>query len=507
MKSMKPEHSPSKMSVYEKIRELNIDLSPVGILSGEDADLYYCTPEDAEVLGWAGVDGIHYCTIPKFGEMIFAVSPMNHGDCVHPIAESFEVLVALLISCGNMAALEQCYAWDRKQYDAYVQDCESTPEQKNLLKYLSTEFQVMPIQDVFLYVRNLQQEFDYSEIPYTEDYYDSDMNPDAPVHLEEWKVTFEGGFWGHQGIAGEEIKINKSFHWEKENWILPAVYIFDEGLVADFCVEIDLDKLNSFLDKWNLRNGGYAHHSRMDQETIESEHPMHIGFRNKLICNGKLLHTSSGSSINWIPSSCHVDEYVEDIETRRFMKHYDLDEEKAWILWRWVYRWDKKEKEIKTLKFFLEREEKRCAGTPVGNLKKGEMVEIKNPITGFSHTITVQEVSYEEFDAWGVRVSDMEYPTHFTIMTYSITPEIDTVRFTFQDACEGDSPRMKEYHEDGPAASAVSIIGGAHGVSGINTKNTRTACSSMHFEKTYDVNWMPVFYVKEMQDMQVEITI
>lgn len=45
-----------------------------------------------------------YCTIPEFGEMIFAVSPMNFGDCVHPIAHSFEDLLRLLLSCGSMDA-------------------------------------------------------------------------------------------------------------------------------------------------------------------------------------------------------------------------------------------------------------------------------------------------------------------------------------------------------------------------------------------------------------------
>ena len=92
------------MNTYHKFKQLNIDFSSIG-LEQSDADVtYYCTPKGAEIIGWAGVDGIHYCTIPEFGEMIFAVSPMNFGDCVHPIAWNFEDLLRLLLSCTDMAA-------------------------------------------------------------------------------------------------------------------------------------------------------------------------------------------------------------------------------------------------------------------------------------------------------------------------------------------------------------------------------------------------------------------
>ncbi len=48
----------------------------------------------AEVIGWAGVDGIHCCFVKGFGEMVFAVNPSNlPGDHVHPLARSFEDFV------------------------------------------------------------------------------------------------------------------------------------------------------------------------------------------------------------------------------------------------------------------------------------------------------------------------------------------------------------------------------------------------------------------------------
>ena len=61
----------------------------------------------------------------------------------------------------------------------------------------------------WVYIKKLQASFDYSKIKYTEDYYDVDMNPEAEPTMPEWKVYFEGNFWGHSGKdhAGTEIRL------------------------------------------------------------------------------------------------------------------------------------------------------------------------------------------------------------------------------------------------------------------------------------------------------------
>ena len=91
----------------KSFKKLKTDLLPLGFDMNGDFELYYCTPKKAQIIASSGVDGIHYCTVPQFGEMIFAVSPMNFGDCVHPIARNFEDLLRLLLHCADIAALEE----------------------------------------------------------------------------------------------------------------------------------------------------------------------------------------------------------------------------------------------------------------------------------------------------------------------------------------------------------------------------------------------------------------
>ena len=95
---------------FQKFLRAGIDLSPLGFELRADAAPYFCTPKGARILGWAGVDGIHDCTVRGSGSRIFAVSPMNAApECVHPIAESFEDFLRLLLACGDAAVLEQSW--------------------------------------------------------------------------------------------------------------------------------------------------------------------------------------------------------------------------------------------------------------------------------------------------------------------------------------------------------------------------------------------------------------
>ncbi|RAZ07218.1 hypothetical protein DK853_53380, partial [Klebsiella oxytoca] len=51
------------MTLYEKFKNLHIDFSSLGLEQGGSRSDYFCTPKGAKVIGWEGVDGIHYCFV------------------------------------------------------------------------------------------------------------------------------------------------------------------------------------------------------------------------------------------------------------------------------------------------------------------------------------------------------------------------------------------------------------------------------------------------------------
>ena len=235
---------------YQKFLRKHLDLSPLSVMRQEDNDPYFCTPKGASIFGWAGVDGIHFCFVRGFGETVFAVSPMNGGkDCVHVIARDFSDFLRLLLATGDSAALEQAWQWDEAQFDAFLAENPPTDEQKAVLSQISTVFSLTPMERPWHYLRELQAEFDLSKLKFTEDFYDPEMNPDAPEQKEDWKVYFDGSFWGHHGHgrAGREVPVQKWFSWAGRDWFVPSVYVCAKGIVVDFCMRAEASALRGFM--------------------------------------------------------------------------------------------------------------------------------------------------------------------------------------------------------------------------------------------------------------------
>ncbi len=502
------------MTAYQKFKNLPIDHSAIG-LEQRDADApYYCTPRDANILGWAGVDGIHYCTIPEFGEMIFAVSPMNFGDCVHPIARNFEDLLRMLLYCADMAALEQCYAWDEEQFKAFLIDCPMTGEQKAVLEVIQKEFDLEPMEDAFAYVKQIQIEFDLSQIPYTEEYYDPDMNPTAPEQESEWKVSFDGGFWGGDGKPGTEVPIGKHFHWGSEKWYIPSVYICDEGLVIDYCMEADPEEVKVFIDKWDLLNESRSHYTREQQEQMEREHPLHVRFYGKVTYNSQPLQSGHSCGVTWLPASCVPEPVRQNDTAKGILTHYGLDEARAWSFHRWSYPWGEADgQELYALSVRMERQWENIAGQHFMTPAVGESITLTHPLTEETYTLTVHEVEQQELPEHAFPDPGMEYPNRFLAMSYSLEPDITGRGFMLQDCADGDKPRQKQRDPNKfePAAlahaAAIGVIGGADGptaiIMGSNTPKLHAACSSLHFEPVEEVEWRAVFSEKLMEDMEI----
>ena len=56
------------MTLYEKYCGLDMDFSRLSLERGDTEGGYFCDPVGAEVIGWAGVDGIHCCFVEGFGD-------------------------------------------------------------------------------------------------------------------------------------------------------------------------------------------------------------------------------------------------------------------------------------------------------------------------------------------------------------------------------------------------------------------------------------------------------
>ena len=323
--------------ILKKFLQRGVDLSPVGVELREDNTNYFCTPKGASVFGWAGIDGIHFCFIRGFGEMVFSVSPMNTSpDYVHPVAENFTDFLRLILACGDVAAVEQAWMWNEAQFEAFLNENPTTQEQQQTLSEISEKMNLLPMEQPWTYIKNLQSSFDYSQIKYTEDYYDNDMTSEAELVAPEWKVYFDGDFWGHRGKdrAGKEIKLDKQFDWAGYHWVIPAAYSCSKGLVVDFCMRVDSESIRDFMKKWNLdwENDSCENFTREQQMQMEWENPLCFNFKPCLKLNEKILQTTHGCAVSFNP--CLPDGVINELEAKWAIDHYGLDSTYGWVICR-----------------------------------------------------------------------------------------------------------------------------------------------------------------------------
>ncbi len=496
-------------SFYQKFLRKQIDLAPLGVEQSSDHTTYFCTPKGASIIGWAGVDAIHYCFVRGFGEMVFAVSPANtNPDYVHPLANSFEDFLRLLLACGSADALEQAWKWNKEQFDTYIK--ENTPIENGqlVLSEMTDKRSLSPIENPWQYIKELQNTFDYSKIKYTEDFYDPDMNGNIERTPPKWEVYFDGNLWGHRGKgrAGTEFPISKEFDWAGHLWWIPSAYSCAQGLVVDFCMAVDPKLISGFMKKWNFidKNGEPHHFTQDERRRMEYENPTKLDFCASLTLNGKEIKSRHGCGVGYNPLDTDIG---NDLEGQWAVKHYGLDQKSGWMIWRCAFPWSTKHApKIKSLSVTMEQDHVAVPGTRFNTNAPGDTVEFIHPQTGEHHVLTVMEYEQKEMLKDCFRNEDMNFPNHYHAMNYTLTPPLPDCEMSVSDCLDSDQPRKKEplksvgglreKYQLLPSARndavVIGVIGGSNGttVHGNRAKGeVRGTCSSLHFEPVEDVEW------------------
>jgi len=190
--------------LYEKYKNLKIDGSWIGLEAGAQTP-YFCTPIGAEIIGWD--NGIHYCFIKGFGDMVFCVNPETCCDYnVYPIARNFCDFLGLILATGNTNTLQQIIWWDKKRFEDFVnspeeQEYRVRPEVQGVLSTIRKGIDIAPIDTPFEYIKDLQSNFPYEQIPFTNEYYDT-LGIERPDGTEPEENGFE--------FRTVEFKVDKS---------------------------------------------------------------------------------------------------------------------------------------------------------------------------------------------------------------------------------------------------------------------------------------------------------
>ena len=504
------------MTTYQKFKKLKIDFSAIEFEQAGDGDKYFCTPIGARIIGRAGVDGIHYCTVRGQGEMVFAVNPSNEvGKNVFPIANSFDELLSLLLACGSMAAIEQAHMWDEEQFEEFVAENQPIPAQLAVFDVLRDKLGVTPMAEPFAYLRRLQERYDYGMLHFPEEYYEALNDSAYDDRPPAWKVTIDGDFRSDRGKAGQEITLGKEFDWGDERWHVPAVYLCSGGVVVDFCIQLDDERIRDYFRKATEREEKNIRPTYEERMVWERENPMQIGFRAELELNGETIKNKRGRGGVWIPEELSGNDSWLENDGKWILEHYGLDGSKAWVIRRLSFPWEGRRKvEVQSLRLKLEREKSSFIVARFVTPDVGGSVRFTHPITGVEHTLTVREIEAKTTDTSIFHDKDLEFPSHFMAMTYILDPDLPNDAFMVKDCDGGDNPRPKNPDPHGRMSMSVGVVAMVRSADGPTSvfladgseSKVHAIASSMHFEPlTGPVEWHLIIREKMLPDISEQL--
>lgn len=510
------------MNTYEAYKNKEFDLAAFGLDRCCNDYTYFCTPVGADIFAAPGVDGIHYCMIEGFGELVFAISPSNGvGEFVHPVARNFDDFLRLLLVCDGDAAIEQCWQWSQEQFDKFMGEQEVFPATKQAAERLMEQTGLEPMELPYKYIRDLQKSFNYKSISFGEEYYDivppEDLAEPEEILCEQpatpWAVYYEENFWAsqHKSQPCDEISLEKHFLWAGRDWYIPSVYTCEKGMVADILMRVDTAKLQAFMDKWNITPENEFQFTPMQRRQMELENPLDFHFRTDMTINGKTIRSNRGCSTAYVPFRYEIDR----LEWEPILDYYNLDRASCWVIQRSCFPWiDGQPMDIVTMEVTMKHQPMFAPGETFDTRATGEVHTFRNPTTGTEHMLTVQEFEAKKMDIKFPGLKDREYPSHHIAMTFTLEPELSQTEFSITDSLQSDEPRVIPGCTSGcksKEAEAIGIIGGADGPTAIimgtpkSKGQLHAAVSRFCFEPFDAVRWQLSFKEKQIKDKTVEL--
>lgn len=169
------------MDIFKWFSQSKIDFSLIGLIRENKSSecRYYCTPTDAIIFARLGVDGVHFCLIPKAADLnrakVYIVTPMD-TNIIEPIAENLYSFFDMLITAKNSNTFSWISEMTKEKFiNLYKEQINIvSPEEQRLLDIISQK--VTPtfntIDEVYDTVKQLQSNFNIDEINFSDEYYE-----------------------------------------------------------------------------------------------------------------------------------------------------------------------------------------------------------------------------------------------------------------------------------------------------------------------------------------------
>lgn len=349
------------------------------------------------------------------------------------------------------------------------------------------------------------------------------------------KVYFERNFRGsgRGKTPGEKVSVGKTFSWAKTEWTVPAIYLFREGIVVDFCVRVPVEQVEAYLTKWYIEKR-LSELSEEELEGMQRDNPFEMDFHVQAYLDGRKLDSMGMCMEGWHP--LHPEREAAPEMGEMLMSEYGCSRDSGWSFIRASFRYQNGFHRRKDAQWVPKSVSFRFEKNPVfypgphftaGMGDEGKCVEFVHTGTGETHTLTVQGCEQEEISDQIVSQMKLfhkhviQEPACYLRMRYTLEPDLSREVFMIRDCANSDAPVMET---DSNGAAAIAVIGGDTGImentSGPTSdfcagklkdrdenrrRNEKAAFSALHYKPVEEVEWR--FSFREIETEKKEVTI
>lgn len=247
--------------------------------------------------------------------------------------------------------------------------------------------------------------------------------------------------------SNDAVRMDVSFTWKKEEWLIPAVFPIPGGLAVDVARKLPYYHLKNRLTIYEKRkNAGF--HSPLERLMMEQCDPFRFYPAGHLLAENYCIDEWDSKRFIWNPLKISPVPSKEDYQAKKLMEHYGLDLNTGWVIFRMCFKSELLSVHDRELTLMLEAPDEPVPGPILKIEEAGQYIVFQNPITKKAETITVTVLESGVIEHPFKKQGPVKYPANYVILHYRFHPEKKAQQYCLMDTQLTDEPIQLEPCED-----------------------------------------------------------
>lgn len=247
--------------------------------------------------------------------------------------------------------------------------------------------------------------------------------------------------------SNDAVRMDVSFTWKKEEWLIPAVFPIPGGLVVDVVRKLPFYHLKNRLTIYE-KDKNAEYHSPLERLLMDRHDPFRFYPTGHLLAENYCIDEWDSKRFIWNPLKISSVPSKEDYQTKKLMEHYGLDLNTGWVIFRMCFKSELLSVHDRELTLMLEAPDEPVPGPILKIEEAGQYIVFQNPITKKAETITVTVLENGVIEHPFKKQGPVKYPANYVILHYRFHPEKKAQQYCLMDTQLTDEPIQLEPCED-----------------------------------------------------------